>query len=115
MAELPDISSFPGILGFLARAGMADQAVKLADAWGGSKRYIPKVPTANSAICKIISLEAALVLAEAYGSRHNDIPMGAGVGNKKAALRHVAAEVGSAAAARAFGCTTRYVRMVRNQ
>lgn len=108
------MTQLPGMLGELARRGFGGEALKLANAWGGTKRYIPKAPTADSEICKIISLEAALVLAEAYGNRHHDIPMAAGVGNKKAALRRVATEAGNTAAARAVGCTARYVRMVRN-
>jgi hypothetical protein len=108
------MTQLPGILGELSRRGHGGEALKLAAAWGGTKRYIPARPTADSEICKVISLEAALVLAEAYGNRHHDIPLAAGVGNKKAALRRVVEESGNTAAARAVGCTARYVRMVRN-
>lgn len=108
------MTNLPGILGELQRRGLGGEALKLAQAWGGTKRYIPAKVTADSEICRIISPEAAQVLAEAFGGRHHDIPLAAGVGDKKAALRRIAAEEGSTAAARAVGCTARYVRMVRN-
>jgi len=114
MTECRDTSLFPGMLGLLARAGMAAEAEKLAAAWGGTKRYIPAKPTASSGICKVISLEAALVLAKVYGNRHHDIPLLSGGGGKKLALQRVN-HLGTAAAARAVGCSARYVRMVRNQ
>lgn len=105
--------NLPGMLGELARRGFGGEALKLAAAWGGTKRYIPGKPTEGSEICKIICLPAALVLAEAYGDHHHDIPRAAGLGNVKAALRRVDAH-GTTDAARAVGCTARYVRMVRN-
>lgn len=108
------MTQLPGMLGELARRGFGGEALKLAAAWGGHKHYIPKAPNADSEICKIISLEAAMVLAEGYGNRHHDIPQAAGIGDKKAALRRVPQDASTAAAARAVGCTARYVRMVRN-
>lgn len=107
------MTTLPGMLGELERRGFGGEALKLAAAWGGTKRYIPARPTADSEICKVISLEAALVLAETHGNRHNDIPLAAGLGSKKAALRRVEA-AGNTDAARAVGCSARYVRMVRN-
>ncbi|WP_141400356.1 hypothetical protein [Magnetospirillum sp. 15-1] len=89
MTEIPNIALFPGLLGTLARAGYAEDAIKLAAAWGGTKHYIPGKPTAACNICKVISLEAALVLAESYGDRPHDIPLLSGLGDKKLALRHV--------------------------
>lgn len=109
----PNPDHLPGLLGELARRGHGGEALKLAAAWGGTKRYIPSNPTADSEICKIISLEAARVLAETHGGKDNDIPRAAGLGNVKAALRRLDA-VGTTDAARAVGCTARYVRMVRN-
>ncbi|SBW09214.1 conserved hypothetical protein [uncultured Alphaproteobacteria bacterium] len=103
----------PGMLGELERRGLRADALKLAAAWGGTKRYIPARPTSESEICKVISLEAAMALADAYGNGHHDIPLAAGLGSKKAALRRVLA-TGSTDAARAVGCSARYVRMVRN-
>ncbi|BAE50559.1 hypothetical protein [Paramagnetospirillum magneticum] len=103
----------PGLLGELARRGHGGEALKLAAAWGGTKRYIPANPNPDNEICKVISLEAALVLAEQYGGKDNDIPRAAGLGSVKAALRRLDPG-GTTDAARAVGCTARYVRMVRN-
>lgn len=104
----------PGMLGDLARHGYGGEALKLAAAWGGAKHYIPAQPDERSEICTVISLEAAKVLAECgYGGRPHDIPRAAGLGNVKAALRRIEA-AGTTDAARAVGCTARYVRMVRN-
>ncbi|MGE4526811.1 MAG: hypothetical protein AB7D00_00465 [Rhodospirillaceae bacterium] len=105
--------ALPGMLGELDRRGLRADALQLAAAWGGTKRYIPAHPTPENEICKVISLEAALVLAETYGNRHHDIPLAAGLGSKKAALRRVEA-LDPTDAARAVGCSARYVRMVRN-
>ncbi|SBW01022.1 conserved hypothetical protein [uncultured Alphaproteobacteria bacterium] len=113
MAETPDISLFPGILRTLATAGFVDEAIKLAATWGGTKRFIPYKPTPESEISKIIGVKAAQVLAVNYGTSHHDIPLLAGLGRKKLALKWLGGlEVTDAA--RAVGCTARYVRMVRN-
>lgn len=112
----PNPDHLPGLLGELARRGHGGEALKLAAAWGGTKRYIPARPNPDSEICKVISLEAALVLAETYGGKDNDIPRAAGLGSVKAALRRFdpGGTGGTTDAARAVGCTARYVRMVRN-
>lgn len=114
MKQAPDLSLFPGMLGLLARAGHADEAIKLAAAWGGSKRYIPDAPTPTSNITMVIGLKGALVLAESYGGQPHDIPLLSGLGGKKRALRQLD-HLDTTEAARAVGCTARYVRMVRNQ
>lgn len=113
MGEVPDIRLFPGMLGMLAHAGFIDDAVKLAATWGGTSHYIPSKPTENCEICKVISLKAALMLAEYYSGPH-DIPLLAGLGKKKLALLSVN-HLAPTDAARAVGCTARYVRKVRNK
>lgn len=112
MTDPQDHLLLPGMLGELARAGYGGEALKLAAAWGGAKHYIPKRPTATSEICTVISLAAARVLAIKYGDRHHDIPRAAGLGSVKATLRGLD-NLPTTAAARAAGCTARYVRRVR--
>ncbi len=109
----PAHEHLPGMLGELAHRGFGGEALALAAAWGGAKHYIPAQPDADCEICKVISVAAARVLAEQYGGRPHDIPRAAGVGSIKAALRRTDL-AGNTDAARAVGCTARYVRMVRN-
>lgn len=113
MEEQPDISLFPGMLGELARAGFVDEAIKLAATWGGSKRYIPANPKNYSRLSKVIGIDAAEVLAEPYGGRPHDIPVLYFKGKKKLALKYLD-HLNATDAARAVGCTARYVRMVRS-
>jgi hypothetical protein len=116
MDAAPDLSLFPGLLGVLARAGFADDALKLARSWGGTKRYIPERPCSASRICRIITLEAALALVPVYGGNNHDIPnMGGKAGplSKVKQLLRRLDHLPTTDAAREAGCTARYVRMVR--
>lgn len=113
MEERPDISLFPGMLGMLARAGFVGEAMKLAATWGGAKHYIPAKPNNFSRISKVIGIQAAELLAVHYGGGSHDIPMLSNMGKKKFALKRLD-HLTTTDAARAIGCSARYVRMVRN-
>lgn len=111
------VDHLPGMLGVLEREGFGGEALKLSAAWGGEDRYIPGDPDPDCEICRIISLDAARVLAAAgYGGRPHYIPQVKGIGNVKAALRRAESGglTGTAELARRVGCSSRYVRMVRN-
>lgn len=118
MDAAPDLSLFPGLLGVLARSGFVDDALKLARAWGGTKRYIPETPCSTSRICQIIPLEAALALVPVYGGNSHDIP---NMGGKAGPLSKVKQRLKrldhlpTTDAAREAGCTARYVRMMRRE
>lgn len=100
----------PGILGELARRGHGGAALVLAEAWGGTKRYISDKP--GSALVTLIGSAAAAVVAEKLRGEHHDIPNAAGMDSLK---EKILAHPGTTReTAMALGCHERYVRHVRN-
>lgn len=102
---------FPGILGLLARAGFVLEAIALGREWGGTKRFIPKNLRKSSPIIEIVGLEAAVFLAKngPFGE-HCDIPQLPLKSLKQAIFNF---RGGTRETAKAFGCSERYVRRVR--
>lgn len=110
----------PTVLAVIARSAGLDAAVRIAQEWGGTKRYLPggrrgflrETDHDRSALVRLVGVEAAAKIAEtSLGGDYVDIPaMPSGLSKKLAILRHSGR---TREVARAVGCTERYVRMVR--
>lgn len=74
----------------LIEAGFRAEAERLAQEWGGLKRYVPGIgrlrPT--SPLVRLIGCEAARVLAEAFGPSHLYFARGADRGHLKTQIVH---------------------------
>lgn len=105
------LSRLPPFLAEIARLTDIETAVKLAEAWSGTKRAIPARPTLNSPIAAIVGLDAARKIGAEFGGIQWDIPRPSAPSLKEAIL---ASKEGTRAVATRLGCSERYVRTVRN-
>lgn len=102
-----------GVLRQLADAGHEAAVPKLVAARGGLRLYIPSAPAEGDELVRLIGLPAACALAALRGNEEVDIPLGIGIGAKKAAIARIAHRP-AAEIARTVGTTERHVRRVRN-
>jgi len=102
-----------GVLRQLADAGHEAAVPKLVAARGGTRLYIPSTPAEGDELVRLIGMPAARALADLRGNEEVDIPLGIGIGAKKAAISRMAHRPASEIA-RTVGTTERHVRRVRN-
>ena len=105
--NMPWLASF---LMDVARITDVATALKLAEAWGGTDRYIPRQPAQDSPLAHIVGIDAARKIGAAFGGENFDIPLLRSPSKKELIL---AAEGGTREVAVSVGSSERYVRKVR--
>jgi len=109
---MPDARALPHALEEIADIIGEAAALRLAQARGGTRVYIPHDPTPGCVLAQIVGLDAAHKLARLYAGDRPEIPQAARLKNKRARILR---EDGSQAAiARRVKCSERYVRMVKS-
>ena len=109
----PRLSLLEGTARELARAAGFDAAERLMLHFGGQRVFVPRRMRPRSPLFGALGREAALKLAELFGGEYIEVPIGKALSTAKR-LAAIASFKGSHnEAARAFGCTRRWVRMVR--
>lgn len=104
--NMPWLASF---LADVARITDVATALKLAEAWGGTNRYIPSRPTQDSPLARIVGLDAARKIGAAFGNEQLDIPLLRSPSKKELIL---AAKGSSREIAVSLKCSERYARAV---
>ncbi|MCF6432926.1 helix-turn-helix domain-containing protein [Leisingera sp. MMG026] len=66
----------PGVLAYIADEISVEVAVRLAEAKGGRRVYIPKNPDSETALAKLVGWENACLLSKLLG--HGELPVPAG-------------------------------------
>lgn len=107
-----EIRTWPRGLADIAKLIGPKLAVELGEAVGGVETYIPKHPTGDHSLARVVGLDALKVLAKEYGGQTVVIPRGAHRNLKKAAI--LQAKGSRKKVALALGCTARYVQKVMN-
>ena len=69
-----DNDLLPPQLRCMVRLAGVRETAKLLGAWGGTRRHIPKQPTADTKICQVVSLDAACHLATHFGGQRIEVP-----------------------------------------
>lgn len=108
-----EIRTWPRGLAEIARLIGPKLAVELGEAVGGVETYIPKHPTADHSLARVIGLDGLKALAREYGGNTIVIPRGVHRNLKKAAI--LGATGSRKTVALALGCSARYVRKVANE
>lgn len=103
---------WPASMQELLRLIGLESASSLVDAYGGTRCYVPRGPTARSPLAKAVGLQAARALAEEFGGEYILVPTCFHARSKKGEI--AAAEGTNAAIARRFKVSDRWVRIVRN-
>lgn len=107
-----DTRGWPPLLAQIADVTSPATALKLVMAFGGVSCVFPKEPAEGHAVVDVIGLDAARALAPHLSGRSIEIPVLASRRQLKRAI--VRAEGRTSDIARDLGCTSRYVRMIRN-
>lgn len=111
-APSPAIDDLPRVLREIAEVCGLGVALTLAAEYGSSHGlYVPKTPRIEHPLCQLIGWEALQALCSLYPGETIEIPRAAGRNVKAVVL--AMDDASSAEAARAAGCTTRYVRKLR--
>jgi hypothetical protein len=92
--------------GLIATIGEA-AALKLVDAFGGARVYVPQMPEPEDMLSGLIGIEAALQLARVYGGERLELPHPNGRRDKILSLRRSGLSVDRIALE--AGCTRRRV------
>ena len=109
----PRIQQLAGAAKALAQRLGYDVGVKLMAEFGGLQISVPKRPLAKSRLYQTLGRDAAKVLSELYGPSTIDVPVASRLA-RLARNRAIAEAEGSHGdVARRFGCTRRWVKMVR--
>lgn len=88
-------------------------ALKLAAEAGGTRRYVPKRPSAGGCLAQLVGLDAAIVIARLYGGEQIEIPMAAQWSRLREAAALVAEGLSEAKIARRMRMTERNVRYIK--
>ena len=107
-----DIRTWPRGLADIAKLIGPKLAVALGEAVGGVETYIPKHPTEQHSLARVVGLDALKELAAEYGGQTIVIPRGVHRNLKKAAILQTTGSRKKVALA--LGCTARYVQKVVN-
>lgn len=109
---MTDTRAWPDSMAEIAGLIGPEAAMRLVDAYGGTRCYVPRRPAAKGPLAQAIGLDQARVLAENYGGEYLLVPT---LFVARAKKRRIAEAHGSAAqVARRYGVTERWVREVRN-
>lgn len=87
-------------------------ALHLVDAYGGMKLHVPQRLDPAHRLVQSIGMAAAARLIERYGLEQIEVPTLHNARTRKALIASATGPTHQVA--RAFGCTTRWVRMVRS-
>ncbi|TSD85608.1 helix-turn-helix domain-containing protein [Mycobacterium sp. KBS0706] len=114
-------TGFRGYLGAvytsLVDAGFATEAERLSREWGGLKRYVPGIDNLRptSPLVRLVGMDAARVLAEAFGPSHVYFARCAErPGLKATIVQHLDNGLRPREIARQTGVTEEWVRRVRS-
>lgn len=107
-----DMRGWPALLVEVASLTSPETALKLVLRFGGVGCYFPKDPQPGQALTDAVGLEAARALAPAFGGNTIEIPVLAVARQLKQAIAGATGQTSEVA--RRFGCSSRYVRMIRN-
>lgn len=109
----PRIAELPGIIQALAHEFGFEVGERMLVHFGGQQVSIPKRPLRRSRLYQILGPEPAEWLSRRFGASQLEVPIGASL---KASQRNRAIRAYEGShndAARTFGVTRRWVRMVR--
>lgn len=73
----------PEMLERIAEVAGLPAAIKLAKDFGGSRIYIPQLPTPKTALSRSVGPEAAAKIAAAFGMGYLDVPIGPRIWNQR--------------------------------
>tara|TARA_R110000787_G_scaffold26344_27_gene73759 strand:+ start:704 stop:1093 length:390 start_codon:yes stop_codon:yes gene_type:complete len=113
---MTDFDSLPQLLAELAGACGLAAALKLAEAYGGTRLHVPKRVNPAHPLFRALGPEAAAWLVENYGGDRVDVPLGplANDRQRRTRIRRLIEENASERdIARAVGITDRTVRRHR--
>jgi Mor family transcriptional regulator len=110
------IEDLPPTLRRIAEVAGVPAAVRLAEEYGGTRKYFPLNPAEGHELAEVLGLEAAVALAEHFGLEEVDVP------RATAALRRLRDEEiqhrlacgdSTNTVARAFGVSWRHVYRIK--
>lgn len=110
------LAQLPGVLAQVAQAAGLEAAVRLAQARGGGRAYIPAPEALHDRhwLVLAVGMEAALAIASALGGNEVEVPLGPFAGNRAhvwaAIERGLNEGLSVEQAARQVGVTARTVR-----
>lgn len=110
------LAQLPGVLAQVAQAAGLEAAVRLAQARGGGRAYIPAPEALHDQhwLVLAVGMEAALAIASALGGNEVEVPLGPFAGNRAhvwaAIERGLNEGLSVEQAARQVGVTARTVR-----
>ena len=109
----PRIAQLVGAARGLAEELGYDMGLKLMIEFGGQQISVPAKPSRKSPLYQRLGPEAAKAMSKLYGVQTIEVPIGASLKSAERNRAIVAHEGSHNQAARAYGVTRRWVRMVR--
>ncbi|SMF86504.1 hypothetical protein [Tistlia consotensis] len=109
---MTDLRGWPQSLIEIAEMTSVAAALRLVDAFGGTKCYVPKDMPPEHSLVLAIGSEAAAILHRHYAGSGIEVPVLAVARHRKRLI--LEAQGGTKEVALRVGVSDRYVRMVRN-
>lgn len=113
MSRDPRIALLNGAARGLAEELGYDMGVRLMIEFGGMQLQVPKRARRSSALWEKLGEEGARAMVRLYGTQQIDVPIGAALKSAERCRAIIEHKGSHNQAARAFGVTRRWVRMVR--
>ncbi|SMF86528.1 hypothetical protein [Tistlia consotensis] len=109
---MTDLRGWPQSLIEIAEMTSVAAALRLVDAFGGTKCYVPKTLTPDHPLVQAVGASAAEALRQHFEGDYIEVPVLASARHRKRLILEASGSTNDVA--QQVGVTARYVRMVRN-